>query len=125
MTDDGTRRHPGDLVRLVVALLLVAVTAAFASGSHVSASEADLFRVFNDLPRIFTPLALALLVVGSPIAVGVTAAAALVARRARLAGELVAAAALGYGLARLLQEVVDRAGPSAFVPSFSFFAARS
>src|SRR5205807_680040 len=116
------RRHPGDIVRLIAAVLLVVVCAGFARHGHVSASEADAFRLFNDLPRIFTPLALALLVIGSPVAVGVTALAALVARRARLAGELVAAAALGYGLARLLQEIVGRAAPTGHVAQFHHVA---
>jgi glycosyltransferase 2 family protein len=116
------RRHPGDIVRLIAAVLLVAVAAAFAWNGHVSASEADAFRLFNDLPRLLTPLALALLFIGSPVAVGVTALAAVVARRARLAGELIAAGALGYGLARLLQEIVERAGPTGHVAQFHHVA---
>src|SRR5439155_20907228 len=116
------RRHPGDIVRLIAAVLLLVVCSGFARHGHVSASEADAFRLFNDLPRVFTPLALALLVIGSPVAVGVPALAALVVRRARLAGELVAAAALGYGLARLLQEVIERAGPTGHVAQFHHVA---
>src|SRR5438552_8805225 len=105
------RRDPGDIVRLIVALLLVLICAGFARHGHVSASEADAFRLSNDLPRIFTPPALALLVIGSPVAVGVTALAALLARRARLGGELVAHADLGYGLARQLQANLGQATP--------------
>src|ERR1700716_3309910 len=105
------RRHPGDLVRLGVALAVLALAALAASSGRVSNSEVDAFRLFNDLPRFFTGFALPLLVLGSPIAIGATFLAALVPRRTRLAAELVAAGAAAYGVARLLQTVVDRAGP--------------
>ena len=112
------RRHPGDLVRLVVALALLALTTLFASTGNVSASEADAFRLFNDLPRVFTGIALPLLVVGSPVAIVGTAIAAATQRRWRLAIELVAAGGAAYGVARLLQHVVDRPGPATAMAAF-------
>lgn len=112
------RRHPGDVVRLVVALGLVALTTLFARSGNVSASEADAFRLFNDLPRIFTGLALPLLVVGSPVAIVGTSVAALTQRRLRLALELAIAGGAAYGVARLLQHIVDRPGPTAHIAQF-------
>jgi len=105
-------------VRLVVALTLVALTTLFASTGNVSASEADAFRLFNDLPRVFTGIALPLLVIGSPVAIVGTAIAALVQRRWRLAIELVVAGGAAYGVARLLQHIVDRPGPATAVAQF-------
>jgi glycosyltransferase 2 family protein len=118
----GGRRHPGDFVRLVVALGLLGLCTLAAGTGHVSASEGDAFRLFNDLPRIFTFVALPLLVLGSPVAIGATAVAALVQRRVRLAAEVVAAGGAAYGVARLMQHVVDRAGPAAQVAQFNHVA---
>ncbi|MBV9412911.1 MAG: flippase-like domain-containing protein [Acidimicrobiia bacterium] len=105
-------------MRLVVALALVALTTLFASTGNVSASEADAFRLFNDLPRVFTGIALPLLVIGSPVAIVGTALAALTQRRWRLAIELVVAGGAAYGVARLLQHIVDRPGPATAVAQF-------
>src|SRR5438270_557803 len=116
------RRHPGDFVRLVVALALVALCALAARSGHISKSEADAFRLFNDLPRFFTGLALPLLVIGSPVAIVGTAVAALRERRFRLAAELVVAGGAAYGIARLVQHVVGRAGPSAHIAEFHHVA---
>ncbi|HEV3352275.1 MAG TPA: lysylphosphatidylglycerol synthase domain-containing protein [Acidimicrobiales bacterium] len=116
------RRHPGDFVRLVVALALLGLTTFVARSGNISASEADAFRLFNDLPRIFTGIALPLLVLGSPVAIGAAALAAGAQHRYRLAGELVAAGGAAYGVARLLQHVVDRAGPTAQVGQFNHVA---
>jgi len=88
----------------------------------VSRSEADAFRLFNDLPRVFTGLALPLLFLGSPVAIGLAAVSAGVQRRLRLGAELVAAAGAAYGLARLLQHAVGRAGPAAHLAQFNHVA---
>jgi undecaprenyl-diphosphatase len=89
---------------------------------NISASEADAFRLVNDLPRIFTGIALPLLVLGSPVAIGGAALAAVVQRRYRLAGELMAAGGAAYGVARLLQHIVDRPGPAAHITQFHHVA---
>ena len=109
-------------MRLVVALSLLGLATLAAGSGHVSKSEADAFRLVNDLPRIFTILALPLCVLGSTIAIGAAALAALVQRRVRLAAELVAAAGAAYGIARLLQHVVDRAGPAGHLAEFNHVA---
>ncbi|MBV8984598.1 MAG: flippase-like domain-containing protein [Acidimicrobiia bacterium] len=109
-------------MRLVVALALLALMALFARSGNVSASEADAFRLFNDLPRIFTGIALPMLVIGSPVAIGGVAIAALFQRRWRLAIELVVAGGAGYGVARLLQHVIARPGPAAHILQFHHVA---
>src|SRR5436309_4621923 len=116
------RRHPGDVVRLGAALVLLGLATLAARGGHVSRSEADAFRLFNDLPRVFTGLALPLLFLGSPVAIGLAAVSAGVQRRLRLGAELVAAAGAAYGLARLLQHAVGRAGPAAHLAQFNHVA---
>src|SRR4051812_25617507 len=121
-----TQRHPGDLVRLVLALVLLVVTAVVArgTGARLSASEADCFRLFNDLPRPATPLALIPLAApgplplrggGAPTAAGSAGAAAALFRRWRLLLDLLVGGALGYGVARLLVQLVDRDGPAGFI----------
>ena len=109
-------------MRLVVALALLALATVAARSGHVSPSEADAFRLFNDLPRFFTGLALPLLVLGSPVAIGAAAIAALVQRRARLVAEFVVAGGAAYGVARLLQHVIDRAGPAGHLAQFNHVA---
>ncbi|MGH9103131.1 MAG: lysylphosphatidylglycerol synthase domain-containing protein [Acidimicrobiales bacterium] len=108
------RRHPGDILRAVLAaVLLVALTYAVAGG-EVSASEAAAFRVFNDLPRVLSWPVQALLVLGSPVVGGGLAfVGALALRQLRLAWDLVVGSALSYGLARAIKEIVHRAGPAA------------
>jgi len=83
----SSRRHPGDFVRLVVALALLALTTLVARSGNISASEADAFRLFNDLPRIFTGIALPLLVLGSPVAIGAAALSSSSLKRCRADGD--------------------------------------
>src|SRR3954447_14167810 len=99
-------------------MALIALTTFVALNTNISASEADAFRLFNDLPRIFTAIALPLLVLRSPVAIVGAAVAALVQRRWRLAAELVVAGGAAYGFARLLQHVVGRAGPATALAEF-------
>jgi undecaprenyl-diphosphatase len=100
-------RHPGDLLRLVLATIGLLATIAIAGGG-ISRSETDAFRLCNDLPRVVTPLAWLALVVGSVAVLGGAAAIALVVRRDRLAVDLVVVGGLAYGAARLVHRVAGR-----------------
>ena len=107
-------RHPGDVLRLAFAVAIFAGLVVVARSTTVTASEADAFRVLNDLPRIVTVFAYPLLGVASVPAVVFGVLVALLARRLRLAIDLVGATAAAYGAAHLLAPLGRRAGPAAF-----------
>ncbi len=107
-------RHPGDVLRLALALAIFVGLALVARDATVTASEADAFRVLNDLPRVVTGLAYPLLALASVPAVIFGVVVALLARRVRLAVDLVGATAAAFGAAKLLAPVGRRAGPAAF-----------
>ncbi len=104
-------RHPGDVIRVVLGLvaLMVSALVARATDVHVPRLEVDLFRVINDLPSWVAPVLLAVMQLGSLAAVGVAAGAALLVRRICLARDLAAAGVLAYLLARVVKTLVGRA----------------
>jgi glycosyltransferase 2 family protein len=110
-------RHAGDVIRVVLGLVALAVSAlvARATDVHVPRLELDLFRVINDLPSWVTPLLLVVMQLGSIGAVGVAAGAALATRRVGLARDLAAAGVLAYLLARVVKALVGRARPDVLV----------
>jgi undecaprenyl-diphosphatase len=107
------RRHPGDPLRLVIAVVLFGLCLDIVRGGVVSPSEADAFRLFNDLPRFVTPFALVLAALGSAAAAGAAVAAAAALRRFRLAGELLVASGLAFGIGFGVQALDLRPGPAA------------
>src|SRR5829696_5282507 len=84
-------RHPGDVIRVVLGLLLLGALALAASSARVSRFEADLTRLLTDLPSPVTGILEALRWLGSLPAVAVAAVVALAARRPKLARDVVAA----------------------------------
>jgi undecaprenyl-diphosphatase len=105
------QRHAGDAVRVVLGIAALAVSALVAYYTGVPRLEVDLFRVINDQPSWVSPLLLVVMQLGSLAAVGVAAAAALAARRVRLARDLAVAGVLAYVLARVVKGLVGRARP--------------
>jgi glycosyltransferase 2 family protein len=104
-------RHPGDLVRLVLGLAILAGSAALVQRDRVGTLETNLFRLVNDLPGALYPLFWAVMLTGNLIAVPVIAAAAALTRRFRLAVNLALAGGLAWLLARIVKQVVDRGRP--------------
>jgi uncharacterized membrane protein YbhN (UPF0104 family)/membrane-associated phospholipid phosphatase/tRNA A-37 threonylcarbamoyl transferase component Bud32 len=115
MAEPAVERHPGDVIRVVVGLLLLTVLAIVATSDQVTRLEADLARLVADLPGPLTGVLEALRWLGSLPAVAVAALLALVARRPRLALALVVAGLLAEVLTAALAAVVDRGGPSELV----------
>lgn len=85
-------RHPGDLVRVGLGIAVLGLAFLVARRGELSVFEVDVFRLFNDLPAlIYVPVWL-VMQLGNGIAIGILAGAAAVARRFRMARDLVIAA---------------------------------
>jgi glycosyltransferase 2 family protein len=109
------RRHPGDVLRVLVGGLVVAAGAMAAHHGHVFAFDANLFRLVNQLPDALGRPLLAVMQLGAVAAVPVVAAVALAARRPRLARDLALSGGLAWVLARMVKDVVGRARPVALI----------
>jgi len=109
------RRHPGDVLRVLVGGLVAAAGALAAYHGHVFALEANLFRLVNQLPNALGGPLLVVMQLGALAAVPVAAAVALAARRPRLARDLALSGGLAWVLAKAVKAVVDRARPVALV----------
>ena len=109
-SEEPYRRRTSDWVRVVVAVGAIALLIAY----HDSPSSAnqDLFHFFNGLSNDLKPVFETLYWAGTFWAVLVVAAAALIARRWRLARDLTIAAVVAGVLARAIGLFVDNAGLS-------------
>src|SRR5829696_8679192 len=115
MAEPAVERHPGDVIRVVTGLVLVAVLAFMATSDQVTRVEADLTLLLVDLPGTFRGALEALRWLGSLPAVAVVAVLALLARRPRLARDAVVAGLVAELLAVALDAIVDRGSPSDLV----------
>jgi undecaprenyl-diphosphatase len=105
-------RHPGDVVRVVLGVVGVGITAALARQAGVSGFERDLFHVVNDLPDGLRPALGAVMQLGTLWAVAAGAALALVGRRLWLALGLGAAGLTAYFAADFFKGVIKRPRPA-------------
>jgi len=114
---DRYERHPGDLLRLALSILILALTVIAVHERRVGIRETDVFRLINDLglpgwtdPGIW--LVMQLGVIGAvPVVVGL----ALATRRLRLALDAALAAGGIYLIAKLVKEFVQRGRPQALL----------
>ena len=109
------RRHPGDVVRVVVGGAILALSAAIAGTERLSTFERDLFRLVNHLPSALDIPLIAVMQAGTIAAVPACAAVALAARRPRLARDLAIAGTAAWLLARVVKDIVSRARPDALL----------
>jgi glycosyltransferase 2 family protein len=105
------RRHPGDMLRVLVGGLVVTAGALAARHGHVFAFDANLFRLVNQLPGALGRPLLAVMQLGAVAAVPAMAAVALAARRPRLARDLALSGGLAWVLAKLVKDLVGEARP--------------
>jgi glycosyltransferase 2 family protein len=105
------RRHPGDVLRVVVGGALLAASAAIASTERVSTLERDLFRLVNHLPSALDIPLIAVMQAGAIAAVPACAAVALVTKRRRLARDLAVSGITAWLLAKVAKDFVSRARP--------------
>ena len=104
-------RHPGDVVRLVLGLAILAASAELVQRDRVGVLETNVFRLVNDLPTALYPLFWAVMQLGNLIAVPVIAAAAALTRRFRLAVNLAVAGTVAWLLAKVVKQLVERGRP--------------
>jgi membrane-associated phospholipid phosphatase len=104
-------RHPGDAVRLVAAVAVLAVSTAVVQTKRVGLLETDVFRLVNDLPSWLYRLMWTVMQAGNLLAGMVAAAVAAATRRVWLAANLAAARAVAYLLALVVKELVGRGRP--------------
>jgi glycosyltransferase 2 family protein len=109
------RRHPGDVLRVLVGGLVVAAGGMAARRGHVFAFDANLFRLVNELPGALGRPLLAVMELGAAAAVPVVAAVALAARRPRLARDLALSGGLAWAMAKLVKDLVGEARPVALL----------
>ena len=105
------RRHPGDVLRVVVGGIILATSGAVAATDRVGTFEADLFRLINHLPSQLEVPLIAIMQAGSLGAVAASAAVALAARRPRLARDLAVSGIAAWLLAKVAKDFVSRARP--------------
>lgn len=104
-SEEPYRRRTSDWVRVVVALIAIALL--IASHDDPSGTNLTLFRFFNGLPDDLAPFFKTLYWAGTLWPLLVVSAAALIARRWRLARDLVLAGLLAWLVARVLAGLVD------------------
>jgi uncharacterized membrane protein YbhN (UPF0104 family)/tRNA A-37 threonylcarbamoyl transferase component Bud32 len=103
-SEEPYARRTSDWVRLTIAVILVYVLARHAG--DISSTERAVFEFFNSLPDGLRTLFRGLYRVGALWALGLIVAAALVARRWRLARDLFVSGALAWAIGRALGEFV-------------------
>lgn len=105
-------RHPGDAVRVGIAIVVLVVTAVFVHRDRVGVHETDLFRLVNDLPGGLFPVLWPVMQLGNFLAIPVVAVAAAATRRYRLAIEILAAGVGVWLLAKQVKTLVPRGRPA-------------
>ena len=109
------QRHPADVLRVLAGTVVVAAGGMAAHRGHVFASEANLFRLVNQLPDAVGRPLLVVMQLGALAAVPALAGLALAARRPRLARDLALSGALAWVLAKLVKGLVGEARPVALL----------
>jgi glycosyltransferase 2 family protein len=113
-------RHPGDAVRLVVAVAVLLLTIKLVNRNHIDELEVDAFRLVNDLPGVLYLLVWPVMQFGNVLMVAVLAVAAALSRRYRLAVNLAVAGFGCYFLAKLVKDLVQRGRPAQYLPGVNF-----
>ncbi|HEU4347973.1 MAG TPA: phosphatase PAP2 family protein [Actinoplanes sp.] len=114
---DGYSRHPGDVLRLVLGVLVLLLTTSAIHKDFVGSREAAVFRLFNELALPGWTwrgvwLVMQLGVIG---AVPLVAVLALVTRHLRLALDAVLAAGSIYLIAKVIKAFVERGRPDSLL----------
>ncbi|RBY87728.1 phosphatase PAP2 family protein [Blastococcus sp. TF02A-30] len=114
------QRHPVDLVRVLLGAAVLGLGFLVAQRGELPVFERDVFQLVNDLPPAVFPVIWAVMQLGNVLAVPVVAAVALLARRVRLARDLLISGGLAYVTADLVKGVVRRERPGGFAVEVNF-----
>jgi membrane-associated phospholipid phosphatase/uncharacterized membrane protein YbhN (UPF0104 family) len=109
------QRHPVDLVRVVLGLAVFGLAFLIAQQGELPVFERDVFRIVNDLPSIVFPVVWAVMQLGNVIAVPAVAGIAALARRVRMARDMLLSGLSAYVAADLVKSVVGRERPAGLV----------
>ena len=109
----GYSRHPGDVVRLVLGILILLLTTSAIHKDFVGSREAAVFRLFNTLalPDWTWPGVWLVMQFGVIGAVPLVAVVAVATRHLRLALDAVLAAGSIYLIAKVIKDFVQRGRP--------------
>lgn len=110
-------RHPGDVLRLVTGTLMATGLAWSVRGGRVGPLETGIQQALNHLPGLLAPPLVLVMQAGTLGAVAVAAGAAALARRTRLAADLLLGGGIAYVLVRGVRLLVSRARPSGLLES--------
>jgi uncharacterized membrane protein YbhN (UPF0104 family)/membrane-associated phospholipid phosphatase/tRNA A-37 threonylcarbamoyl transferase component Bud32 len=106
-----TRRHPSDVLRLILGLGLLTWAAIAAGSADPSRAEVNLFRLVNQLPDAAGAPLVGVMQLGALIAVPVVAAVCVLGRRSRLAKLIVLGGVAAWLVAKGLETLVAQRPP--------------
>ena len=106
-----TRRHPSDVLRLVLGLALFAWAAVAVGSADPSRAEINLFRLVNQLPDPAGAPLVGIMQLGALFAVPVVAAVCVLGRRPRLAKLILLGGTLAWLVAKGLDALVAQRPP--------------
>jgi membrane-associated phospholipid phosphatase len=109
-------RHPGDVLRVVLAIAVLGATMAVVRHGKVFRLETNLFRLINRLPSALGRPMWLVMQGGALATVFVTSGAALLASHRRLARDLLVSGGLVWLAAKLMKAVIGRARPDVLLP---------
>lgn len=120
--DPSTSRHPGDVARVVVGMVVLLLAGLAVQREQLSQFEADLFRLVNDLPSALEPVLVAVMQAGNVVAAPVLGAVVVAFNRQRLrvALDVSAAGAMAWLAAKAIKSVVERPRPAGFFDVIRF-----
>jgi membrane-associated phospholipid phosphatase len=111
----GTRRRRQDIISLIVAIVVLILTALPIDANEVSDLEAEAFYVLNDLPGTLYWPVWGVMQLGNLVVVPVATITALAFRRFRLAGALAISGSLVWLLAKVIKVIVERGRPAQLI----------
>lgn len=107
-----SRRHPGDLLRLLGGLTILVLASIAAHLAHPTVVETNLFRLINELPTPVGAPFLGVMQLGALGAVPLLALAALLLGRHRLSALVFITGTAAWAAAKVIQYLVDEEPPA-------------